>query len=132
MVQGFYQIPVNKESIGKTAFTVENGHYEYVWMPFGLKNAPATFQRLMDRILMKFCFVYKDDIVIFSKSLQEHLQHRKLIFEELEQYGLKIKLDKSEFLRKEVIYLGHIITADGIKPNPDIIKAILKYPIPKT
>ena len=101
-------------------------------MPFGLKNAPATFQSLMDRILMKFCFVYKDDIVIFSKSLQEHLQHRKLIFEELEQYGLKIKLDKSEFLRKEVIYLGHIITADGIKPNPDIIKAILKYPIPKT
>ena len=66
-----------------------------------------------------------DDIVIFSKSLQEHLQHLKLIFEELKQYGLKIQLDKSEFLRKEVLSLGHIITAGGIKPNPDKIKAIL-------
>ena len=72
-----------------------------------------------------------DDIVIFSKSLQEYLQHLKLIFEELKQYGLKIQLDKSEFLRKEVPFLGHIITTDGIKPNPDKIKANLKYPIPK-
>ena len=73
-----------------------------------------------------------DDIVIFSKSLKEHLQHLKLIFEELQQYSLKIQLDNREFLRKEVPFLGHIITADGIKPNPDKIKAILKYPIPKT
>ena len=136
LAQGFHQIPVNKNSIEKTAFTVENGHYEYVRMPFGLKNAPATFQRLMDRILMKylhkFYFVYMDDIVIFSKSLQELLQHLKLIFEELKQSGLKIQLDKSEFLRKEVPFLGYIIAANGIKPNPDNIKAILKYSIPKT
>ena len=136
MAQGFHQISVNKNSIEKTAFTVEDGHYEYVRMPFDLKNAPATFQCLMDRILMKYlhkvCFVFMDDILIFSKSLQEHLQHLELIFEELKQYGLKIQLDKSEFLRKEVPFLGHIITADGIKPNPDKIKAILKYRIPKT
>ena len=128
LAQGFHQIPANKNSIEKTAFTVENGHYEYVRMPFGLKNAPATFQRLMNRILMKylhkFCFVYMDDIIIFSKSLQEHLQHLKLIFEELKQYDLKIQLDKSEYLRKEVPFLGHIITADGIKPNPDKIKVL--------
>ena len=88
LAQGFHQIPVNKDSIEKTAFTVENGDYEYVRKSFCLKNAPATFQRLMDRILMKylhkFCFVYMDDIVIFSKSLQENLQHFKLILEELE------------------------------------------------
>ena len=136
LAQGFHQILVDKNSIEKTAFTVENGHYEYVRMPFGLKNAPATFQRMMDKILMKylnkFCFVYMDDIVIFSKSLQEHLLHLKLIFEELRKYNLKIQLDKSEFLRKEVPFLGHVITPDGIKPNPDKINAIIKYPLPKT
>ena len=136
LAQGFHQIPVDKNSIEKTAFTVENGHYEYTRMPFGLKNVPATFQRLMDKILMKylhkFCFVYMDDIVIFSKSLQEHLQHIKLIFDELREHGLKIQLDKSEFLRKEVPFLGNIITPEGIKSNPDKIEAIIKYPIPKT
>ncbi|KAL7297542.1 hypothetical protein TKK_0009902 [Trichogramma kaykai] len=136
LAQGFHQIPLHSNSIEKTAFTVENGHYEYIRMPFGLKNAPASFQRMMDKILMKylykFCFVYMDDIVIFSKSLQEHLQHIKLIFEELKQFNLKMQLDKSEFLRKEVPFLGHIITSDGIKPNPEKIKAIVEYPIPKT
>ena len=73
-----------------------------------------------------------DDIVIFSKSLQEYLQHIKLIFDELRKHGLIIQLDKSEFLRKEVPFLGHIITPGGIKPNPDKIKAIIKYPLPKT
>ena len=88
LVQGFHQLPVDKNSIEKTAFTVENGHYEYTRMPFGLKNAPTTFQRLMDKILIKylhkFCFVYMDDIVIFSKSLQDI----KLIFDELREHGL--------------------------------------------
>ncbi|KAL7306691.1 hypothetical protein TKK_0001364 [Trichogramma kaykai] len=136
LAQGFHQIPLDEDSMKKTAFTVENGHYEYSRLPFGLKNAPASFQRMMDKILMKylykFCFVYVDDIVIFSKSLQEHLQHIKLIFEELKQFNLKMQLDKSEFLRKEVPFLGHIITPDGIKPNPEKINAIIEYPIPKT
>ena len=136
LAQGFHQLPVDKNSIEKTAFTVENVHYEYTGIPFGLKNAPATFQRLMDKILMKylhkFCFIYMDDIVICSKSLQEHLQHIKLIFDELREHGLKMQLDKSEFLRKEVPFLGHIITPEGIKPNPDKIEAIIKYHIPKT
>ena len=104
-------------------------------MPFGLKTAPATFQRMMDTVLRKylhkFCFGYMDDIVVFSKSLQEHLQHLKLIFEELRNYSLKIQLDKSEFLRKEVPFLGHIITPEGIKPNPEKIDAIVRYPVPK-
>ena len=109
---------------------VENGHYEYVRMPFGLKNAPATFQRMMDTVLRKylhkFYFVYMDDIVVFLKSLQEHLQHLKLIFRELKNYSLKIQLDKSEFLRKEVPFLEHIITPEGIKPNPEKIDAIVR------
>lgn len=136
LAQGFHQIEMDPDSIEKTAFTVNNGHYEYLRMPFGLKNAPATFQRMMDEVLKeylyKFCFVYMDDVVIFSKSLQEHLQHIKLIFQRLKEVNLKIQLDKSEFLCKEVAFLGHVITPEGIKPNPSKIEAVLKYPVPKT
>ena len=105
-------------------------------MPFGLKNAPATFQRMIDNVLRdyqyKTCFVYKDEIVIFSKSLQDHIIHLQQIFQKLKETNLKIQLDKSEFLRKEVNFLGHVITPDGITPNPIKIEAIQKYPIPKT
>lgn len=105
-------------------------------MPFGLKNAPATFQRMMDEVLRdflhKFCFVYMDDVIIFSKSLQEHLIHIKQIFTKFREVNLKVQLDKSEFLNKEVAFLGHLITPDGIKPNPSKIQAIENFPIPKT
>jgi hypothetical protein len=136
LASGFHQIEMDPESIPKTAFNVENGHYEYVRMPFGLKNAPATFQRVMDNVLKelqgKVCFVYMDDIIIFSTSLQEHTSNLRLVFEKLRKCRFKIQLDKSEFLRKEVEFLGHVITPDGIKPNPKKIEAIKKFPIPKT
>lgn len=136
LAQGFHQIEMDSKSIEKTAFTVNNGHYEYLRMPFGLKNAPSTFQRVMDNILREylhqFTFVYMDDIVIFSKSLDEHLVHLRKIFDRLREFNLKIQLDKSEFLRKEVEFLGHVITPDGIKPNPSKVIAIEKFPIPKT
>src|SRR5699024_6313855 len=82
--------------------------------------------------LHKFCFVYMDDVVIFSKSLHDHLIHVKMIFEKLREFNLKVQLDKSEFLCKEVAFLGHIITPEGIKPNPSKIKAVKEYPLPKT
>lgn len=136
LASGFHQIEMDPNSIPKTAFNVENGHYEYVRMPFGLKNAPATFQRVMDNILKdlqrKVCFVYMDDIIIFSTSLQEHMENLRLVFEKLRQARFKIQLDKSEFLRKEVEFLGHVITPEGIKPNPKKILAIQNFPIPKT
>jgi hypothetical protein len=136
LASGFHQIEMDPESVPKTAFNVENGHYEYVRMPFGLKNAPATFQRVMDNVLKdlqgKVCLVYMDDIIIFSTSLQEHISNLRLVFEKLRKCKFKIQLDKSEFLRKEVEFLGHVITPDGIKPNPRKIQAIRKFPIPKT
>jgi hypothetical protein len=122
LASGFHQIEMDPNSIPKTAFNVENGHYEFVRMPFGLKNAPATFQRVMDTVLKKLqeknCFVYMDDIIVFSTSLQEHISNSKLIFKKLREYRLKVQLDKCEFLRKEVEFLGHIVTPEGIKPNP--------------
>lgn len=136
LAQGFHQIEVHPNSVEKTAFTVPNGHFEYTRMPFGLKNAPATFQRMMDEVLREFlyqfCFVYMDDVIIFSKSLQDHLIHIKRIFKKFREVNLKIQLDKSEFLSREVAFLGHVITPEGIKPNPDKIAAIQNFPIPKT
>lgn len=136
LASGFHQIEIDEESIEKTAFSTEFGHHEFLRMPFGLKNAPATFQRVMDQILRglvnKTCLVYLDDIIIFSTSLQEHISNIKEIFNRLRDAGLKIQLDKSEFIKREVAYLGHIVTPEGVKPNPGKIKAIKGYPIPKT
>ena len=80
----------------------------------------------------KRCLVYLDDIIVFGTSLQEHMENLKIIFERLKENNLNIQLDKSEFLRKEVAYLGHIISEEGIRPNPDKINAVKNYPIPKT
>lgn len=103
-------------------------------MPFGLKNAPATFQRVMDTILRglinNICLVYLDDIIILSTSLQEHMTSLKEIFNRLRDAGLKIQLDKLEFIKREVAYLGHVVTPEGVKPNPEKIKAIKAYPMP--
>lgn len=88
MAKAFHQIEMDEESIEKTAFTVNNGHYEYLRMPYSLKNGPSTSQRVMDNVLgeylHKFCFVYTDEIVVFSKSLQGHICHLKLIFQKSE------------------------------------------------
>ena len=136
LASGFHQVEMHPDDIEKTAFSTENGHYEFLRMPFGLKNAPATFQRVMDNILRGIqnekCLVYLDDIIIFSTSLEEHISRLKEVFERLRKANFKIQLDKSEFLRKEVAYLGHVITPEGVKPNPDKIKAVMNYPLPKT
>jgi len=136
LCSGYHQIEMNSNDIQKTAFTTEQGHYEFTRMPFGLKNAPSTFQRVMDNVLRGIqnekCAVYLDDIVVFSTSLQEHLERLRQVFERIRKTNLKIQLDKCEFLKKEVAYLGHVITASGVKPNPDKIKAVINYPIPKT
>lgn len=136
LANGFHQLEMDPNDVQKTAFSTENGHYEFKRMPFGLKNAPSTFQRVMDNILRgiqnETCLVYLDDIVIFSTSLQEHLERLRSVFDRLRKANFKVQLDKSEFLRKEVSYLGHIITPNGVKPNPDKIDAIKKFPVPKT
>ncbi|CAF4830615.1 unnamed protein product [Pieris macdunnoughi] len=136
LASGYHQIEVQKEDQHKTAFTTQSGHYEFKRMPFGLKTAPATFQRAMDNVLRGLqglhCMVYLDDIIVYSASLQEHIVKLKKIFERLRETNLKVTLDKSEFLRKEVLYLGHTISKEGLMPNNDKIKAVLEFPIPRT
>ena len=104
LTKGFYQIEVEPEDREKTAFTTHNGHYEFTRKPFGLKNAPATFQRMMNNVLRehinKICVMYMDNILVFSTSLQEHLGNLEKIFQNLRETNLKVSLIKSDFLRK--------------------------------
>lgn len=133
---GFHQIPMDKQSKKYTAFSTPQGHYHYNRMPFGLKNAPATFQRMMDTALRglinKHCFVYLDDIIIFGQSIEEHNSNLAIVLQRLRELGLKIQPDKCEFLKPELEYLGHIVTAEGVKPNPKKIEAVMNFKQPKT
>lgn len=132
LASGYHQLEMHPNDIEKTAFTTERGHYEFLRMPFGLKNAPSTFQRLMDHILrgLDNVFTYLDDVIIVSTSLQEHIEKLKLVFERFKVHNLKIQLDKSEFVQKQVNFLGHELTDQGLKPNKDKIKAVLNFPLP--
>lgn len=136
LASGFHQIEIEPKDVPKTAFNIDHGKFEFIRMPFGLKNAPATFQRLMDSVLRKHlgirCFVYMDDIIIFSTSLKEHIKDITMVLQTLREANLKIQCDKSEFLRKEVEFLGHVVTTEGVKPNPRKIEAVANWPMPKT
>lgn len=136
LASGFHQIKMNPRDVEKTAFSVNQGKYEFVRMPFGLKNAPAIFQRAMDDVLRehigKICYVYMDDVVVFGKTLEEATKNLKIILKTLQDANLKVQPDKSEFLKKSVEFLGYVITKDGIKPNPKKIESIEKWPEPKT
>nr|XP_049701809.1 uncharacterized protein LOC126055664 [Helicoverpa armigera] len=135
LCSGFHQIEVSNKDIPKTAFTVPQGHFEFKRMPFGLKNAPATFQRLMNTALAGLqgihCYVYLDDIVIYSHDLSSHCEKLVKIFDRLRKHNLKLQPDKCEFFRKEVGYLGHTISDKGVSPNPDKVKAVSQFPVPK-
>lgn len=136
LAKGFHQILVKEEDRSKTAFSTPYGHYEFNRMPFGLKNAPATFQRLINSVLRehinKICVVYLDDILIFSTSFQEHLVNIRKVFKKLREANLKIQINKCKFFSKETLYLGHILTSQGVKPNPSTVDSILKLKLPNT
>lgn len=135
LANGFHQIKLDQEDIPKTAFSTPQGLYEYVRMPFGLKNAPATFQRLMNTVLSGihglYCFVYLDDIVIYANSVEDHTLKLESVFKRLQENNLKLQPDKCEFMRKEVAYLGHVITNQGVLPDPEKTKTIEQFPVPK-
>jgi len=118
----------------KTAFRTRYGHFEYLVMPFGLKNAPATFQHFINDVLSdyldNFVISYIDDILIYSNSLEEHHEHVKKVLKKLLENNLYIKLEKCEFDVPETAFLGYIISRDGLKVDPNKIKAILDWPAP--
>ena len=132
---GYWQVEMEEDSKAFTAFTVGPlGFYEYECMPFGLKNAPATFQQLMQSGLgnlhLHYCIIYLDDVIVFSKTLEEHLLRLRAMFEKLKQVGLKLKPSKCELFRQELIYLGHVVSKYGIQTDPKKVEAIHKWPVP--
>eukprot|EP00253_Pinus_taeda_P006696 PITA_06696 len=132
---GFNQILVHPDDQDKTAFTTPWGTFKYVKMPFRLKNAGATFQRAMDIAFVKeihdFLVIYLDDLTPFSKSDQEHLKHLRQIFMTCRKYGISLNPKKSLFALEEGKLLGHIISKDGIRIDPERIQAILQIPYPR-
>jgi hypothetical protein len=135
LLSRYWQIEIEEADKHKTVFTTSQGHYEFNRMPFGLTNAPATFQRLMNNLLQpvihKFALVYLDDVIIYSKTIDEHIKHIQCVLNLLREGGLKIKLSKCLFLQKAVKYLGHIISEDGLRPDPKLTEAIKNYPTPQ-
>ena len=119
---GYWQVEMTEDSKPPTAFTVGPlGFYECVWMPFGLTNAPATFQCLMETCLgeihLKWCIIYLNNIIVFSKTQKEHIERLRGIFEKLAAAGLRLKPSKCEFFKLQVTYLGHIVFKDSIKTD---------------
>uniref|UniRef100_A0A6V7LZN9 RNA-directed DNA polymerase n=1 Tax=Bracon brevicornis TaxID=1563983 RepID=A0A6V7LZN9_9HYME len=135
LAAGFHQIPVKEEDKCKTAFSTPLGHYEYNRLPFGVTGGPATFQRLMNSVLTGIqglrCFVYLDDIVVFGKNLEEHNGRLKEVLQRLKEANLRLQPDKCNFLKKEVVYLGHVISEKGVKADPTKTDAVRNFPIPK-
>ena len=128
LASGYWQVEMDEKDKQKTSFTCSLGTFEYNVMPFGLKNAPATFQRLMNDLLREYLYeftvVYLDDIMIYSKTFEDHLKHLERILTILKEANLMIKLKKCKFCEQEIEYLGHIAGKDGLKPDPKKIEKI--------
>ncbi|GJV20852.1 putative reverse transcriptase domain-containing protein [Tanacetum coccineum] len=131
---GYHQLRVKEQDISKTAFRTRYGHYEFLVMPFGLTNAPAVFMDLMNRVfhefLDKFVIVFIDDILVFSKSKEEHEEHLRTVLQILRQEKLYAKFSKCEFWLSKVAFLGHIVSTEGITMDPAKVEAITKWPRP--
>ncbi len=132
----YHLVRIRKGDEWKTAFNTPTGHYEYLVLPFGLTNAPAVFQGMVNRVLgdmiNRFVFVYLDDILIFSPSLQVHTQHVRQVLQRLLENQLFVKAEKCEFHAKSVSFLGFIVSDGEIKPDLAKVEAVAKWPVPDT
>ena len=130
----YHQVGVAPEDRDKTTFICPRGMYRYKTVPFGLRNAGATFQRLMDILMsglhLEICLVYLDDIVVYAKTAEEHLERLKMIFQRLGEAGLKLKPEKCRFFRRSVSFLGHVISDQGIGTDPAKIEQVANWPTP--
>ena len=135
LASGYWQIKVRKEDQEKTAFITKFGTFEFKVMPFGLCNAPATFQRTMDKVLEgikeKFVLVYLDDVIIYSKTFTEHIQHLIEVLDRIRRANLRLKAEKCYFAATELQFLGHVVGKEGVKPDPEKVDKMVNYPEPR-
>ncbi|KAJ9544945.1 hypothetical protein OSB04_024652 [Centaurea solstitialis] len=133
---GYHQLKVREEDVHKTAFRTRYGHYEFVVMPFGLTNAPAAFMDLMNRVcrplLDRSVIVFIDDILIYSKTKEDHVEHLREVLEILRKEQLYAKFSKCDFWLQEVQFLGHLVNREGIKVDPAKVEAVMKWETPKS
>jgi hypothetical protein len=131
---GYHQLKVSESDIPKTAFTTRYGLFEYTVMSFGLTNAPAYFMNLMNKVFMKFLdkfvVVFIDDILVYSKTEEEHAEHLRLVLGTLREHQLYAKFSKCEFWLKEVGFLGHVLSASGVSVDPSKITSIMERKAP--
>ena len=130
---GYWQVELEEEAKPLTAFTMGPlGFWECECMPFGLTNAPATFQRLMEscpgELHLNWCIIYLDDIIVFSQTPEEHVHRLKVVFNILREASLKLKPSKCDLFIKEIKYLGHVVSKEGVSVDPDKIKSVTEWP----
>ncbi|XP_058757922.1 uncharacterized protein LOC131631166 [Vicia villosa] len=136
LCSGYHQIRVASKDTYKTAFRTFDGHYEFLVMPFGLTNAPSTFQSAMNDLLRpylrRFVLVFFDDILIYSTSFSDHIKHLQVVFQLMKDNCFFLKLSKCVFAAKQIDFLGHVISAGGVAPDAEKVKAILDWPLPRS
>ena len=136
LTSGYYQVPLKEEDIPKSAFVCKYGHYEMTRMPFGLNSAASTFQRTMELALQGLqwitCLIYIDDVVVFGRNFDEHLARVEEVLQRMKTAGLKLKPEKSNMFQTSVVFLGHVVSAYGVKPNLANIAKVVDWPQPKT
>ena len=133
---GYHQLRIRHEDVPKTAFRTRYGYYEFLVMSFGLTNAPTAFMDLMNRVfkpfLDHFVIVFIDDILVYSRSEEEHVEHLRIVLQTLREHQLYAKFSKCEFWLDSVAFLGHVVSREGIQVDPKKIEAVMDWQRPTT